>query len=999
MTNELTRKSLDLPALRARLSKAEGPEYWRSLDELAGTDEFQDLLEREFPEQADTMPDELSRRRFVQLMGASLAFGGLVNCTIQPAEKIVPFVRAPENVIPGRPLFYATAVPLSGVGTGVLVESHMGRPTKIEGNPKHPASLGSSDALTQARILELYDPDRAQVITNAGHISTWGSFVTKLNRELDIQRLKGGKGLRILTETITSPTLGHQLSGLLQEFPQAQWHQYEPANSDNKRNGAVLAFGEPLNTVYEFDKAKVILSLDADFLFSGAASVRHARDYASARRVTEGSLPNRLYMVEGLPTVTGSVADHRMALDSGQVESFAMTLADALGVKLDAAPADAFEDKARWLQALAADLKANKGASIVVAGEQQSPAVHALAHAMNQVLGNVGHTVRHTAPLEVESVNQLESISGLVADMQADRVELLLILGGNPVYTAPADLDFAAAMERVNFRTHLHATENETSARCHWHVPETHFLETWGDVRGYDGTVTIMQPLIQPLYNSKSAHEMVGTLIGQSGQPPLTIIQKYWEQQPALAAGSFDANWQTAVHDGVVRDSQLPSRTAAIANPLRLPATTGQHLGDDELELQLRPDPTVWDGRFANNGWLQETPNPITKLTWDNAALISPLVAERLGLSNEQVVTLGTTSATTVNVPVWIVPGQADKVVTLHLGYGRETVGRVGRGAGVDAYRLRTTTNEWQARSLQLSKTFETSKLACTQDHHSMEGRGLVRHADHAEFLKNPNFAHDDFHDPADDFSLYAKHVYEGNQWGMAIDLNACIGCNACSVACQSENNIPIVGKEQVLNGREMSWIRIDRYYSDDLDDPEILHQPVPCQQCENAPCELVCPVTATSHSEEGLNDMVYNRCVGTRYCSNNCPYKVRRFNWHQYADRDSPSLKIGRNPDVTVRPRGVMEKCTYCTQRINAARIDSKKSDSPIADGQIQTACQQACPTQAIAFGNINDAASEVSKWKASPLNYGILTDLNTRPRTTYLARLKNPNPAITKA
>ena len=1003
MTNTSSRKSLDLPSVRAQLARTEGPAYWRSLDELASTEEFQEMLRSEFPEQAASMPDEMGRRRFVQLMGASLAFGGLVNCTIQPAEQIVPHVRAPENVIPGRPLFYATAVPLGGVGTGVLVESHMGRPTKIEGNPEHPASLGSSDTFTQASILELYDPDRAQIVKNAGHIGTWSGFVSALNQELDVQRLKKGSGLRILTETVTSPTLGHQLTELLQQFPEAQWHQYEPVNRDNSRHGALVAFGQAVNTTGDFSRAQVILSLDADFLFAGPGNVRHARDFANARRARDGADPNRLYVVEGSPSVTGSIADHRLALDSAQIEAFAVAVAGALGVQLevemDAAAAIAFEDRGGWLEALTADLRRHRGACLVVAGEQQSPAVHALAHAMNEALGNVGHTVGYKDPLEVNPVDQRDSIATLAADMKAGQVETLIIVGGNPVYNAPADVDFADAIEGVNFRAHLGASENETAARCHWHVPESHFLETWSDVRGHDGTVTIMQPLIEPLYNTKSAHELLAAIGGQGGQPPLTILKDYWKDQPVLAAGSFEDNWQTALHDGVVRGTASAAVAVELRQPLPLPAETGQPLAAAGLELQLRPDPTVWDGRFANNGWLQETSKPITKLTWDNAALVSPSTAERLGLSNEQVVTLNTGSTKTVDAPVWIVPGQADAVVTLHLGYGRSTVGRVGRGSGVDAYRLRTIDAAWGARDLSLTKTFERSALASTQDHHSMAGRGLVRHADLEEYRRHPQFAHDGFHEPADDFTLYSTYPYEGNQWGMAIDLSACIGCNACAVACQAENNIPIVGKDDVLNGRELSWIRIDRYYTDDLDDPEILHQPVPCQQCENAPCEMVCPVTATSHSEEGLNDMVYNRCVGTRYCSNNCPYKVRRFNWHQYADRDSPSLKLGRNPDVTVRARGVMEKCTYCTQRINAARIDAKKAASPLADGQIQTACQQACPTQAIAFGNINDADSEVSRWKASPLNYGILTELNTRPRTTYLARVKNPNPAIPKA
>ena len=995
-----TRKDLDLSQIRERLAKTDGQDYWRSLDELAQTEEFEEMLHREFPEQATEWSDGVSRRNFLKLMSASLAFGGLTNCTIQPEEKIVPWVRAPENLIPGKPIFYATAMPFGGIGAGVLVESHMGRPTKIEGNPEHPASVGRTHSFTQAAILDLYDPDRATVVSNAGRISTWGSFMQDLSGRLDVLRLRKGKGLRVLTGNVTSPTLGEQLKSLEDQLPEARWHQYEPVNGDNARNGAQLAFGEPVNTYYDFANAKVVLSLDADFSYgAGPAYVRYARDFAAGRRLRErgNTDMNRLYAVESTPSATGSIADHRLALDTGGIEAFAVALANELGVDVRSQPQQSFEDVAGWIRPLAEDLRRHRGASVVVAGDGQSAAVHALVHAINDALGNTGKTVHHTEPLALKSVDQTASIRDLARSMKAGDVELLIVVGGNPVYDAPADLGFAEAMANVEFRVQLSAARDETSELCHWHIPESHFLETWSDIRSYDGTVSIIQPLIKPLYNSKSAHDLIGSLIGQSGRPALDIIQKHWQEEPALAGANFDANWQRALHEGLIPNTRFDSKKVRL-RAVTVPAETAVALEEEELELVVRPDPNIWDGRLANNGWLQETPKPVTKLTWDNAALVSPRTAERLGVTNEQVIELKL-DGNAVNAPVWILPGQAQGVITVHLGYGRQQVGRVGAGAGFDAYKLRTSGKPDGGKGLQIVKSFDTHALASTQDHHSMEGRNLARHADLDEYTKHPHFAHEGVHDPPDELTLYKPFDYsKGNQWGMAIDLNACIGCNACSVACQSENNIPIVGKDEVLNGREMSWIRIDRYYTD-LDDPEILNQPVPCMQCENAHCEVVCPVTATSHSEEGLNDMVYNRCVGTRYCSNNCPYKVRRFNWLQYADRDTPSLKLQRNPDVTVRARGVMEKCTYCTQRINAARIVSKKSGNPIADGQIQTACQQACPTEAIVFGNINDPSSAVTKSKASPLNYGILTDLNTRPRTTYLARVKNPNPEISQS
>ncbi len=994
----VTRKQLDMNDLHARLAQGGGKEYWRSLDELAETEEFEELLHREFPESASEWADGVSRRNFLKLMGASLAFGGLTNCTIQPEEKIVPWVRAPENLIPGKPLFYATAVPLSGVGTGILVESHMGRPTKIEGNPGHPASLGGTDAITQASILDLYDPDRATAVKNAGRISTWSSFLLSLDKELALQRLKNGAGLRILTETVGSPSLGQQLGFFLEEFPEAHWHQYEPANRDNVRIGAALAFGEPVNTYFDIAKADVILSLDADFLYSGPGSVRYARDFASRRRLHGGGKQefNRLYVVETSPSSTGSMADHRVALDSGSIEAFALALAGQLGVKFRAdGEIPPFNDPTGWLAPLARDLRNAGSSGLVVAGAYQSPTLHALAHAINDALGNVGTTVHYTDPLEVEPVDESESLRELVTSMKADEVEVLIIVGGNPVFNAPADLDFAEALGHVGFRAQLSPFEDETSALCHWHVPESHYLESWSDIRSHDGTAAIVQPLIQPLYNSKSAHELVGAMIGQPGLVVRDLLREFWQQE--TFAPDFEEFWVRALHDGVLADMAFYPRRVSLRT-IKIATGFATPIGEEQMELALRPDPLVWDGRFVNNGWLQETPKPVTELTWDNAALMSPKTAQRLGVKNEQVVELSH-GGRSVRAPVWIVPGQARDVVTVHLGYGRRQSGRVGKGTGFNAYAVRTSSSMWGTTGLKVIKSFDRHALACTQDHQLMEGRHLVRHADLEHYRHHPDFAQHEGHVPPASLTLFNNDEFQsstGNSWGMAIDLNACIGCNACAVACQAENNIPIVGKDEVLNGREMSWIRIDRYYAGDLDDPEILHQPIPCQQCENAPCELVCPVGATVHSEEGLNDMVYNRCVGTRYCSNNCPYKVRRFNYLQYADRDTPSLKPQRNPDVTVRSRGVMEKCTYCTQRINAARIVAKKRGAPIQDGEIQTACQQVCPTEAIVFGNIQDENSRVSKWKDSSLNYSILPDLNTRPRTTYLARVKNPNPEI---
>ncbi len=988
---ENTRSPLDLASIRRRLSTLTGRQYWRSLEELAGTEEFLDFLHHEFPRLGALWGEVVDRRQFLTLMGAALALAGLGACARPPEKQVVPYAHTPEEIVPGKPLYFATATSLEGMGIGILVESDMGRPTKIEGNPDHPASLGATDVFTQASIVTLYDPDRSQVTTHLGEIRPWSGFSAAIRTVLEAQRELHGAGLRVLTGTITSPTLADQLQGLLKSFPQAKWHQYEPVGRDGARGGALAAFGEPVDAQYHFDKADVILSLDADFLSCGPASLRYVREFSARRRVqqTQNTM-TRLYVVECMPSNTGAAADHRLPLRASEVESFARAVAAGVGV---AVPVPAgLEAHTAWIAALVRDLQQHRGASVVLAGEQQPAAVHALAHAMNHSLGNAGSTVVYTDPVEARPMDQLASLVELMDDIDAGRVDALLILGGNPVYDAPADLRFAGRMQKVSLRIHMGLYQDETAALCHWHIPESHYLESWSDVRGYDGTATLIQPLIAPLYETKTAHELVAAFAGQSFATNYDIVRDYWKQR--YSGGDFEGFWRTALHDGVVPGTALPPKPVSLRpdflSTLPAPAPKAR-----SLELVFRPDPTVFDGRFANNAWLQELPKSITKLTWDNAVFVSPATAERLGLASEEVVDLEH-EGRHVRGPIWITPGHAQDCVTIVLGYGRTRAGKVGSNAGFNAYVLRTSKAPWFG-GVQIRKTGERYPLACTQQHHSMEGRELVRAATLEQYRATPTFARGGREQEADNISLYPPFSYEGYAWGMAIDLNSCVGCNACVVACQAENNIPSVGKTEVGRGHEMHWLRIDRYYTGDLENPETYYEPVPCMHCENAPCELVCPVGATVHSSEGLNEMVYNRCVGTRYCSNNCPYKVRRFNFFQYANWTVESLKMLMNPDVTVRSRGVMEKCTYCVQRIVAGRIAAEKEERRVRDGEVVTACQAACPAEAIVFGDINDPNSRVAKLKAEPRNYGLLTELNTRPRTTYLAALRNPNAEIT--
>jgi MoCo/4Fe-4S cofactor protein with predicted Tat translocation signal len=997
--------SYDLEALRTRVTGTSGREYWRGLEQLADSEEFQRFLKAEFPAPLAVLDTPVSRRGFLRVMGASLALAGLNACTRQPTEKIVPYVKQPEQIVPGEPLYFASAFVLGGYATGVLVESHLGRPTKVEGNPEHPSSRGATDSLAQASLLDLYDPDRSQVVSLAGEIRPWSAFVEAMSEERKELARTGGKGLRILTETVTSPTLAAQLRDIQVRYPKARWHQYEAVNDDSARRAAVIAFGENVDTRYALEKADVIVSLDADFLGHGPARVRLAREFADRRRVSAADTAradmNRLYAIEPTLSTTGAKADHRLRLSAGDVEAFARHLAVRLGLP---GGMDSHEAPYRdWLGALVRDLKAHRGRSAVIPGALQSPAVHVLAHAINRALDNVGATVFYTEPVVAEPVVQMESLSRLVAEMKAEQVSTLLILGGNPRHTAPTDLAFARALAKVKTTVHLTTDFDETSQACTWHVAQAHTLESWGDARSEDGTATIIQPLVEPLYDGRTTHELLALLLEDGPKGAYDIVRSHWQahRQAAGTSGSegqdFEAFWRKSLHDGVVAGTAARARDVALNEDWqsRIAPLSTLVPGERSVEVDVRPDAHLYDGRFANNAWLQELPKPVTLLTWDNAICLSPVLAAELGVENGRVLEV-TAAGKIVRGPAWILPGQAERTVTVTVGYGRWKVGRVGKKVGFNAYPFRTERSPWRAIG-EIRVMDETRELATTQSHGSMEGRHVVREGTLERFRKKPDFVREFEHIPTEGTSMFPEHPYEGYAWGMVIDLAACIGCNACTIACQAENNIAVVGKEQVLNGREMHWIRVDRYFEGSLDDPSVVHQPVPCMHCENAPCELVCPVNATVHDDEGLNAMVYNRCVGTRYCANNCPYKVRRYNFLLYSDWETEQLKLGRNPDVTVRSRGVMEKCSYCTQRINEVRIEAKRDDRSIRDGEIETACQQACPAEAISFGDLNDAESKVSRARKDPRNYSLLGELGTKPRTTYLAALRNPNPEIT--
>jgi molybdopterin-containing oxidoreductase family iron-sulfur binding subunit len=998
-----TREKLE--AIRQRLSSGKGREFWRSLDDLAESPDFLEYLRQEFPRQASLVQAHqtgtMSRRDFLKLLGAAFVLAGLSACSPIQAEKILPYAVAPEAMVPGIPVYFASTLTHNGYARGVLVKTDEGRPIKIEGNPRHPLNQGASDVWMQAAILDLYDPDRAQGVTNGGKTSTWQEFTTALKGALARQEGIQGAGIHILTGTVTSPTLADQMNALMTHFPQAHWHAYSPVNRDAVYAGAQMAFGRPAEPQYRFDKAKTILSLDADFVLREPGALRYQRDFAGRRQVRTGSQPDiaRLYVVESSHTNTGALADHRLAVKASQVETFARAVANRLGVSAGTVNETNLPG-VKWLDALAADLKQAGSAALVLAGERQPAVVHALVHAMNQTLGSAGNTVVFTDPVEAGPLDQMGSLRQLVQDLDAGRVELLVILGENPIYTAPADLDLARRFAGAKMSVYLGRYADETAAMCTWVIAQTHDLEMWGDARAYDGTISIIQPSIDPIYGGHSPYELIAALQGQSDAKGYNIVRAYWQKQ-AGSATNFENAWQSALMEGLISGTALPAVSVSASGNIPAPAESPA----SQFELVFEPDPTIWDGAYSNNAWLQELPKPLTKLTWDNAALISPTTAAQLGIADDDVLTLAY-QGRSLNVAAMILPGQPDYSITVSLGYGRKLGGRVLEGTGFNAYALRTSGAPWFGAGLDVRRNGGRYALATTRDHWSMEGREPVREASLADFLKDPNFTHPEADQNLP--SLYPPFQYPETEndprrsggtnhaWGMVMDLSKCTACNACVLACQAENNIPIVGKDQVERGREMHWLRIDRYFKGAPENPQVAFEPLACVHCEKAPCELVCPVQATSHSAEGINEMTYNRCVGTRYCSNNCPYKVRRFNFYDYSGNMDEAIKALRNPDVTVRRRGVMEKCNYCIQRVDRARIQEKVSGQALQDGELMTACQQACPAGVIVFGDLNDPASKVKALKQEAQRFDLLGELDTQPRTTYLAKFRNPNPAI---
>jgi len=1053
-----------------------GKTYWRSLDELADTPQFREFMHREFPAGASELLSGPDRRHFLKIMGASMALAGLGigGCRRWPAQEIAPFARRPAGRTPGVPKQYATSMELDGVAQGLLATSFDGRPTKIEGNPEHPVNRGKSDHFAQASVLDLYDPDRSRVPMHNGTASTWQAFSSWAAEHFSGLRSTGGAGLRILAEASDSPSLAAMRQRLLEVFPQAAWHEWEPLNNDAEFDGATIAFGRPYRTQVDSSRARVIVSLDGDFLGPHPASVRSIGDFAATRRVRGPSdTMSRLYVYESALSLTGANADHRVAVRSGDIGAIAAWFASRL---LEDPTLGRFEqaDGGRVFTAALLedlnhaldDLRAHRGESVIVAGAGQPAEVHALVHLMNEALGNVGRTVTHQA--RAEATKQLQSLAALVTDLNAGVVDTLVIIGANPVYDAPADLNFAAALKTGSVRARIHLAHyvDETSQECHWHLNRAHYLETWGDGRSWDGTVTLCQPLIEPLTDpaqySRSPIELLAMLTGDAVTRGHDIVRRTFAAMTGLS--DSEGAWRRALHDGFLTGSAITPESVAVDRAAVVAAagrlyerwSRADHGG---WEVVFAADPRVYDGRYANNGWLQELPHPITKLTWDNAAVMSPASARELGVEQGDLVALSV-GAYSKAAAVMLVPGMAPRTVLANLGSGRRFRGRICADAGFDFYGIRTS-EAMSIAAAQVARTDGRYDLATTQDHHAIDvesvgGKGiqerlptLVREATMEHYRERPDFAKHAVHVPHR-LSLFSENhpAHDPNEsgravyaWGMSIDLSACVGCNACVIACQAENNIPIVGKDQVMRGREMHWIRVDRYYTFDAaahdergrttawDGDRLGHvalQPVTCQQCENAPCEQVCPVAATTHDADGLNVMVYNRCVGTRYCSNNCPYKVRRFNYFDYHRRDpiraednllqvpgnyyhkqqadaGPLRSMQFNPEVTVRMRGIMEKCTFCIQRISAARIaakndwvrtpEARRPPRPaIADGTLTTACAQACPADAIVFGDLLDGSSRVAALHRLDRSYEMLEELNVKPRNKYLARLRNP-------
>ncbi len=988
------------------MSDNKNNKHWRSLEQLADSDKFREQLENEFPGGIDTPVSGLSRRRFMQIMSASVAMTTLVGCR-WPEEKIVPFAKRPEGFKPGTPVQFATAFEMGHNVLGVLATSYDGRPIKIEGNPDFALSNGATNTFAQASVLNLYDSDRSREVLLDGNSASWDEFneYTKT-----FKGLKKG-GLAVLTGATTSPSVKTQLQKLSKRYKGSKIYKWEPVCRANEMQGAMQSFGTPVKTQLDLSKAKVVVDFNANILQDHPTALQNSRGFAKGRNPESGHM-NRLYVFENSFTITGGMADHRFPTHASEIGNEVWALAADLvfnnGINMPTVDRGDLKKNHHHgnehIGAIAKDLAHNKGHSLIQVGTDQPAEIHALCNAMNEALGNQGSTISYL-PFDMP---EFGTVKELTAELDAGNINTLLILGGDPAYNTPADINFAESMSKAT-TIHLSEKVNATSKLANWHIPQTHYLESWGDVMAWDGTWMSVQPLIEPLFGGKAVTEILSLFVNRKPKTSFDVTRESFCSMAGFGRRIpkdnpvFEKKWREFVHAGFYAGSNKAGQKLAVAGSVKAGKRTSPDAGN--LELSIVRDQSVYDGRFIDNAWLQEMPDFMTKLTWDNAAIISPALSKETGLKHEDMAKLSI-DGREIEMPIYVLPGQAHYSVTVNLGYGQESAGTVGKDSGFNTYQLMSWGALSGATGLQLEKTGNKYTLAITQDHHAIDESGaaeiqkrvpgLVREGDIEQYNNDPHFVdHMGVHSPPLN-SLWKEKEYTGYKWGMAVDLSVCTGCNACLMGCQSENNIAVVGKDEVSRGREMAWLRLDRYFLGDEDDPKCTQQPINCAQCELAPCEEVCPVAATMHTEEGLNTMVYNRCVGTRYCSNNCPYKVRRFNWFNNFEDMTETQKLVLNPEVTVRARGVMEKCTFCVQRIESARIDSRVEGRDIRDGDITPACGQTCPTDAIVFGDLNDKDSRVSKLREANRSYDLLNYLNLKPRTFYMARIRNPNPEI---
>jgi molybdopterin-containing oxidoreductase family iron-sulfur binding subunit len=986
--------------------------YWKSLKDISSEDDYNRFLKQS----EHNIDNGISRRNFLSLIAASVALAGLEGCK-KPVQKIIPYVEAEIGTIPGIPKYYASTLPFKNNALGVVIENHDERPVKVEGNEKHPTSLGKSNSFAQASTLEMYDPDRARGVKFKGNKVDWSEYLNFAKSIND----SNGKGLAVLMQESSSPTIKSLQEDFKKNLPNADWVVYESVNNENLYDGIELAFSKRLQPLYRLEKAQIIVSLGSDFLGVDDNNIYHTRKFAQNRNIVdENSTMNRLYVAESSISSTGSSADHRLNVPQHEMENLLAELAyelKQLGLRIEAKKVKSSNNL--WVKAAAKDLFDGRGESIIIGGSSLSKEFHQLIALINY---NLKAPIDYY-PLNMSQVSSVKNFESLCKDMKDGKINNLIILGANPVYDSPVDFDFAESLKKVKNSVHLTNIIDETSKLCSWNIAMNHYFECWGDAMTYDGHVSIVQPQIMPLFDSKSIIQVLSPIVHSKEQSAYDTVKNVWKSN-IIKSGNFEREWDKVLHDGLYKKPIFKKINVKPASKISTAVLNNYSLDNDKFEIVFCPSSSVYDGRYANNGWLQEIPKPITSLTWDNAALISIKVAKKLNIKNGQMLEISV-GDNSINIPAFITPGQNQKSITLELGYGRKFNGRIGNEVGFNVYPLRSSDSPSFILNGSIKVLNETYPLASTQDHHGLEDDKyaapgfddlanketqsripeLVKQSTLDYYKDNPDWVQKkvEQHKPDKKRSWADHSMYnpdwdysKGPQWGMSIDLTSCTSCNACSIACQSENNIPVVGKQQVMNGREMHWIRIDNYFAGDPDNPEVSTQSVACVHCELAPCESVCPVAATTHSSDGVNQMTYNRCLGTRYCANNCPYKVRKFNFYNYT-RDLPEVvQMAMNPDVSIRFRGVMEKCTYCYQRISSARITAENEGREIKDGDFQVACQQSCPADAIKFGDINDPNSEVSKAKRRNRDYALLAHLGTAPRTTYLAKIRNQNPML---